>query len=368
MSEIRHDLKAYLDGELSEERASEVMAALASDPELRQEADFMNRLTQSFQSLSQGPAPVGAEKALPRRNRRWVLPLAAAAASVFVVAVISSRLLPSVERSRAAGESATLSKAPADAAGAEYGRAPLKEEVVAPNSPEPARPPASALDYSRAVVRTATLTVKVQDAEQDEARVTALTKGWGGYVESSESSRLESDRPVITMTLRIPEKRFDDALSAFEKLGVRSAKTVTGQDVTSQLVDMDARLRNLRVQEETYRMILKQARKMGEVLEVQQRLSEIRGEIESMAAQAKALRGLAALSTITLTLEQRPSGAQENGSDDSWTKDAWASATKALGSALQALATGGIWLFVYAPIWLPLAAAFWLVARKISGK
>jgi hypothetical protein len=232
---------------------------------------------------------------------------------------------------------------------------------------EPAAVPPLQEEMQRSVVRTCSLTIKVGDAQKAERSVTNLVRAWRGFVEGSESTNLDSRNPSLTMVIRVPESRFDDAIEAFEKLGERVAKTVSGQDVTSQLVDMNARLRNLRAQEETYRQILRQARRVGEVLEIQQHISSIRGEIESMDAQAKSLRRLAALSSLTLTLEQRPSG-PDAPQTSGWAEDAWANATKALMGAVRSLSTAVIWVFVYSPVWLPAGFIAVLAWRKALAR
>ena len=85
---------------------------------------------------------------------------------------------------------------------------------------------------------------------------------------------------------------------------------------------------------------------------MQERLSGIRGEIESMQAQRDALGKLAALATINLSLQQRPPVEQATGG---WVEDTWSRATGAFGEALRSLSVIGIWILVYSPIWLPLA-------------
>jgi hypothetical protein len=71
-----------------------------------------------------------------------------------------------------------------------------------------------------------------------------------------------------------------------------------------------------------------------------------------MQAQRDALNKLSALATINLRLEQRPPVEQATGG---WVEDTWSSATGGLGEALRSLSVMGIWILVYAPIWVPLA-------------
>jgi hypothetical protein len=189
--------------------------------------------------------------------------------------------------------------------------------------------------------------------EAAESKVNEYVDGVRGYVEDTSSQNLNGKTPSMTMVLRIPQNKFGEAMAAFEKLGTRLSKDAQASDVTQQVVDLDARLKNLRTQEETYRAILRKANKIGEIVDVQSRISAIRGEIESMQAQRDALNKLSALATINLRLQQRPP--VEEAVSGGWVEDTWNSATAAFGGALRRLWVVAIWILVSAPIWLPLA-------------
>lgn len=205
----------------------------------------------------------------------------------------------------------------------------------------------------RSIIRKAELSVRVESVEKAEKAVDKMVNGFGGYVDSAESTDLASDKPSITLTLRVPVGSFDTALDQFEKLGVRLAKTISSEDVTGQLVDLDARLKTLSATEETYRGLLRDTHQLEHVIELQDKLTEVRSQIESMAAQRKALGGLAALSTIALRLEQSAVPAQAP-RDPNWLAQTWGESTSRLGEMLRSLASVGIWLAVFSPIWLPL--------------
>ena len=395
---IRDDVKAYLDGELSPERAAEVRDAIESDPQLREDVVFMERLGTSLKSLVTGPQATGAAKAIDatKGRMRWLTnPYAfAAVAGSLLFVVLTIYAFPVYSQSKESARRTTLLSArPREEAGeasaeAKHAEGPLAGTTLSKNKWEftpggggagkgggsygeqlPTDVAKSRStetpSFQRQVVRTGTLTVKVANVEEAERQVTNKVRSWRGYVENTESSDLESEHPTMTMVVRMPEDRFDDAMREFEKLGIRTSKTISGEDVTAQIVDMQARLKNLRAQEETYRQILRQTRRVGEVLQVQQEISRIRGEIESMDAEMQSLKKLAALSTITLTLEQRPAGKPAEDHDSGWAADAWANATGALGTAFKAISTAAIWMFVYSPIWLPIVIVLWLVTKRL---
>lgn len=263
-----------------------------------------------------------------------------------------------IPRSLALTAGLILTLAGCSSGSAEYGQdvaASAANQRVEASSPEARGVVASAPTPAvrRDIIRKAGLTLRVDNLEDKERRVAAISREVGGYVESVTSSDLDSAQPTMSLTLRVPADRFDGALGALEQLGTRLAKSIESQDVTAQLVDLEARLRTMAAEEETYRRLLKQTNKVKDILEVQQRLGDIRAEIESMAAQRKALAAMAAYSTITLSLERQaiPHGAPK---DPNWFAQTWGESTTALGSAFRAVAAVLVWLVVFSPVWVPI--------------
>jgi len=215
----------------------------------------------------------------------------------------------------------------------------------------------------RMVIRRAEVALRVDSVEKAEKSVGRIVGDLGGYVDSATSTDLASAKPQLSMTLRVPVEGFDVALEQFEKLGVRLSKSVASEDVTGQVVDLDARLKTLRAQEETYRGILRGQRELSSVIELQDKLTAVRGEIESMAAQRKALAGLASLSTVTVKLEQN-AVAHSVPQDPNWLAQIWGESTTSLMGAVRVLASLLVWIVVFSPLWVPFV---WIVRRALRS-
>jgi hypothetical protein len=133
------------------------------------------------------------------------------------------------------------------------------------------------------------------------------------------------------------------------------AEATKEQDVTSAVVDLEARLANLKGSEAQYRVLLGQAVKIDDILAVQTRLDDVRGQIEQLQAQHKELTGLADLSTLTVTLIptalQQAAGGWDPGKTIS---DAFAS----LVDVGQSIGDGLIW---FAIVWLPVLIVLGIV-------
>ena len=221
--------------------------------------------------------------------------------------------------------------------------------------------PASIAD--RKIVRTGEISVEVSNVAAAVGRVRALALELGGYVGSSESG---SQGQSATLTLRIPADRFEDALAGIHKLdGDVLNEATREEDVTTAVVDLEARLKNLQASEVQYRALLTQAVKIEDILSVQTRLDDVRGQIEQLQAQDKELTGLADLATLTVTLV--PGAVQQatgNWDPGKTVTDAYA----ALVGFGQNIANGVIWFaIVVLPALIGLAILFWLWRRLAPG-
>jgi hypothetical protein len=217
---------------------------------------------------------------------------------------------------------------------------------------------AAARATKRAVIRNGTLTIRVDNVEKAEKQVGKLVDQLGGYISNSS---LSSEAQQLTLSLKIPAGEFDGTMTSLEGLGTRITKNVTTQDVTAELVDLDARLKIMRAQEDAFRNMLKKASGQQEMMDIQTRVMELRSQIESLAAQQKSLGDLAALSTIELTMQQSTVTAAA-GTDPKWSQEAWGSASSALMTVSRGLGTLGIWILLFAPIWIPaLLLTRWLI-------
>lgn len=217
----------------------------------------------------------------------------------------------------------------------------------------------------RAVIRNGSLSVRVPNVEKAEDEVVRLVQSSGGYVDSAESTDLASATPILTMKLRVPSTRFDQVMNGLEGLGLRLSKKVSSEDVTASLVDMSARLKIMRAQEEVYRRLLSKSGSQAEMMDVQEKLMNLRGMIESLEGQHKTLSRLAALSSIELTLQQSAEGAALATSDPNWAKETWGSATGALGNAARVAGSFIIWAVVFSPLWIPVV---WFARKSIGRK
>ena len=216
------------------------------------------------------------------------------------------------------------------------------------------QPPAAPRDEAK-IVYTGSLQLVVGDLDQATTTARQRIDGLGGYVGGSREE-LDGTTPVATITFRIPAARWEDGVAALRGLATKVVREQTGAtEVTGQIVDLEARIRNLRSSETALQGIAAGTARVSDLLEVQKQLTDVRGEIERLDASRAALVDQTAYGSLDTTfgLEEVAVQTVAAGWDPASEAD---QATATLVGVLQALATAGIWfLIVWVPILLLLA-------------
>lgn len=154
------------------------------------------------------------------------------------------------------------------------------------------------------VVKTANLRVRVGKGRFQSSfrEASAIAARYGGFVASSSQARASEEAAEGTLTIRVPADKFETAWNDLGALGKLENLEMGGQDVSAQIVDYDARIRNLQAQEQALSTLLSRARTIGEVLEVQGQLFNVRQQIEQLQAVRANLDAQASMATITATV------------------------------------------------------------------
>ena len=208
------------------------------------------------------------------------------------------------------------------------------------------------------IVRTGDLSVVVEDTEQALEAIEDLATELEGYVSHSRSWRV-NDQLAATITVRVPVGSFEEARDRIKDLALEvEAENISGQDVTEEYVDLEARLRNLEAAETELRELLASAQetrqKAEDILAIYRELTNIRGQIEQIQGRMKYLESAASLATLTVNLSAKE--VEEPVVEPGWEPLRIArDAMRALVNALKALTGLLIWALVFA---LPIAALF----------
>jgi hypothetical protein len=214
------------------------------------------------------------------------------------------------------------------------------------------------------IVYTGSLQLVVADLVPAVERGRTLVAALGGYVGASREAN-DGDHPVATITYRIPASRWEDGLAALRGLATKVVGEETqATEVGTQIVDLEARIRNLRASETALVGIAESAAKVSDLLEVQARISEVRGQIEQLDAQRTQLTDQVAYGTLVTTYGLEVVAVEAAASDWDPAREVDQASATLLGIG-QALATAGIWFGI---VWLPFLvglAVLVVVARMV---
>ncbi|WP_049968507.1 DUF4349 domain-containing protein [Haloferax prahovense] len=163
----------------------------------------------------------------------------------------------------------------------------------------------------RAVIKNGRIELTVDEFNESRDAVEATAESYGGYI--SDSNEYVNRRSGGTyrsgqLVVRVPSEDFSAFMADMKDLGEVERVETNSQDVTDQLVDIEARLSNLRAQRDRLRELYEAANTTEDVLAVEERLTEVQTEIERLEAQKQSLEDRVALSTVRVSLSERPPG------------------------------------------------------------
>jgi len=141
----------------------------------------------------------------------------------------------------------------------------------------------------RRLIRSASLNLVVKSPAQASERIVHIAENAGGFLETSQVSGDDS-APGASLTIRVPAARFEEVRAQIRQLALSvDSESIEARDVTKQYVDQEARLRNLRAEEQQYLVILRRAANVKDTLEVSGKLNDVRAAIEERQAEFDAL-------------------------------------------------------------------------------
>jgi Domain of unknown function (DUF4349)/Putative zinc-finger len=340
----QEEVMAYLDGELSANRAVSVAAHLRECAECAALAEQMRDVSVQLSNWSVEPAPASLTKNLeaaraehtvtevrkprglagrltekfPLLGNRWIW--GAASAAALVVLLLGIRLqtarreprrsegleLAYTEQSRSADipESKAVEAfdqpmaRPAPPAGSARAASPgfsSTSEGGQP-TPEPTAP---------MIARTASISLTVKDFAPLEASVKAIAQRHSGYIASLNSASPQDAARTLTATLRIPSAQLESAISELKQLGRVEQESQSGEEVTKEFTDREARMKNARATEERLLDVLRNhTGQVRDILATEQEIARVRGNIEQMEADQKSLQTRVDFATIELSVQE----------------------------------------------------------------
>ena len=213
------------------------------------------------------------------------------------------------------------------------------------------------------IVRNGDMSLVVNDVVEARDEIAQLAVGLGGYVVSSRISG-EEEGMRGNVTIRVPDEKFESALSELRALAVRVKSESTGsQDITEEYVDLKSRLKNAEATETQNRECLEKATVVGDILRGHGGLSEVRRESVQMKGRVQYLERTSSMSLISVSLRPEVSARPLVGAG--WSAlEILKSAVRGVTTFGQWLVTFAIWLVIFSPVWGAIGGIIYWRRRK----
>lgn len=214
------------------------------------------------------------------------------------------------------------------------------------------------------IIKNGSLNVEVEDTEDAKVKVEQKVKEMGGFVTNLNSWEQRPGVLSYNFTLRIPAGKLDATLVAMSALGTKKSESINVRDITAQYTDNEARIANLEARRERLRAMMdRETENLADVLQIDRELSNVQQEIEQLERTQRGNDNDIQYSTLNLSIQPEPQIGDI--SNPQWSaKRTWKTTVNDFIESLQGLADKGIWLVVFAPIWIPALIILWFIRKK----
>jgi hypothetical protein len=354
-TEFRELISPYIDNEITQDERNAFEQHLRQCSKCRHEYEGVRQTVELCHGLSLEDPPVHLSQMVlekinsdkkPKFKRKIPWKALTGLAAVLIVAVMLTQTMDWIPRF---GEAGSMQKSADMAAPAEAPEMAMDEMqsfkmsvadteeqfsgqanmMALPSEPEKARmmgvmeeqralpAPTREVERERKLIKNAQLGISVENFDETFDGIVKLTEETGGFVQTSgvynNSKTVEQRRGHLT--LRVPQAVFTDVIEKIQNLGELDNKVISGDDITKQYYDTEARLTAYEKQEQRLMEILDKAKTIDEILRVENELSRVRYEIEVLTGQVKTWDSLVGLSTIEVSItENSPSKTAINSS------------------------------------------------------
>ena len=157
---------------------------------------------------------------------------------------------------------------------------------------------------NRKLIRTVNIFAETKEFSKVMTSIEKAVNDSNGYVQDQSVNSNYKDNRTASMTLRIPADKLDGFLSTLNKTVNITSQSSNVNDVTEEYVDIESHIAALEAEQTALMSMLEKAEKLDDIISIQSRLTEVRGNLESYKARQKGYDTLIAYSTVELSLEE----------------------------------------------------------------
>ncbi|GAB4447409.1 MAG: DUF4349 domain-containing protein [Bacteroidales bacterium] len=234
--------------------------------------------------------------------------------------------------------------------------AAINEEETTKKSDELPNEPITITE--RKLIKEGSISFETDSIDKTKKYIEDKVKFFEGYI-AKEYSYDYTEQKQYMLEVRIPSQKFDDFVNSLNTvISSLDNKDIQVKDVTEEYVDVEARIKSKKDVMQRYSELLKQAKSVTEMLDIEREIGTLQADIESLEGRLKYLQNQTSLSTLTLTFYEHRT--KEFGF---WSK---------IGKSLSGGWNGLLWFFIGVlylwPLWIILLGGLWLLLRYLKKK
>ncbi|HOU98094.1 MAG TPA: DUF4349 domain-containing protein [Bacteroidales bacterium] len=234
--------------------------------------------------------------------------------------------------------------------------AAINEEETTKKSDEQPNEPITITE--RKLIKEGSISFETDSVDKTKKYIEDKVKFFEGYI-AKEYSYDYTEQKQYMLEVRIPSQKFDDFVNSLNTvISSLDNKDIQVKDVTEEYVDVEARIKSKKDVMQRYSELLKHAKSVAEMLDIEREIGTLQADIESLEGRLKYLQNQTSLSTLTLTFYEHRT--REFGF---WSK---------IGKSLSGGWNGLLWFFIGVlylwPLWIILFGGLWLLLRYLKKK
>lgn len=177
-------------------------------------------------------------------------------------------------------------------------------DLKPPRTAEPPPPPPISIEKGSKLIRSGKMEFEIAKLERSKSKVDSILSYFGGYYEN-EVINTYTNKVTSSMKIRVPIAKFDSIVWRLENgLGKLTRKNISARDVTEEYLDLNIRLESNLAYLDQYKAILKKAKSIKEIIDIQEKIRYIEEEIESKKGRLRYLDDKVSYSTLDLELSE----------------------------------------------------------------
>jgi hypothetical protein len=226
----------------------------------------------------------------------------------------------------------------------------------------------SAVDLveQQAVIKTGAVSLRSDDVDETRFGVQALVDRHGGSVADEQTETDKTGEGLRSrMVVRVPSEDFDDVMSDLADLAQLASRTSSAEDVTTQLIDVDAQIKVQQASVQRVRQLLTRAQSIRDIMAIESELANRQAQLDSLSQQQAYLKNQTSLATIKVSIERKPEAVVKKDEDRTGFLGGLGAGWDGLRASVVAVLTVVGAVLPFAAVALLVGVPLWLLVRRL---